>query len=362
MKVVSLVGARPQFVKEAMVSRAARRLGAWRHVLVHSGQHYDCNMSDIFFQQLEIPAPDHFLGVGSGSHGKQTGEVLVRFEEILLSERPDAVLVYGDTNTTLAGALGAVKLRIPVAHVEAGLRQEPRDMPEEINRVLTDRASTLLFCCSERGRTVLADEGIRQGVHVVGDVMYDLYQTMVPSLDPDAALRRWGLRRGAFALATLHRDFNVDRPEPLEGILRGLCRVQEETGWPVLLPLHPRTRKRVEEFGLQPFLEPLHVTEPLGYLELLSCLQECALVLTDSGGFQKEAYFAGKRAVVLMPDTAWRELVETGWNLLAAPEEGAIWRASQGALDPCPYPQELYGEGRAAEFLVAVLAGASFPS
>ncbi|MDD4366009.1 MAG: UDP-N-acetylglucosamine 2-epimerase, partial [Synergistales bacterium] len=251
MKIVSLVGARPQFIKEAIVNREVCRRGAWRHVLVHSGQHYDINMSDVFFRQLEIPRPDHFLGVGSGLHGRQTAEALTRFEAVLLEEKPDAVLVYGDTNTTLAGALAAAKLHIPVVHVEAGLRQSPKTMPEEINRVLTDHVSTRLFCCSDLGATNLKEEGITEGIEVVGDVMYDLYLEMAPSFDTEKALHTQGLREKGFLVVTLHRDFNVDSRESLQEILQGLNRAREETGLEVFLPLHPRTAKRIDTFGLK---------------------------------------------------------------------------------------------------------------
>lgn len=215
MKLVSLVGARPQFVKEALVGEAARRLGAWRHVLVHSGQHYDGNMSDIFFQELGIPQPDYHLGIGSGSHARMTAAALTGMEEILLKEKPDALLVYGDTNTTLAGALAAAKLHLPVIHVEAGIRMQPKTMPEEINRVLTDRLATLMCCCSELGRRNLAAEGITEGVHVAGDVMYDLFLRMRPRFTPEKTCADMALTPETFVLATLHRDYADCRKKPI---------------------------------------------------------------------------------------------------------------------------------------------------
>lgn len=356
MKIVSLVGARPQFIKEAIVNREVRRRGAWHHVLVHSGQHYDINMSDVFFRQLEIPRPDHFLGVGSGLHGRQTAEALTRFEAVLLEEKPDAVLVYGDTNTTLAGALAAAKLHIPVVHVEAGLRQSPKTMPEEINRVLTDHISTRLFCCSDLGATNLKEEGITEGIEVVGDVMYDLYLEMAPSFDAEKALRTQGLREKGFLVVTLHRDFNVDSRESLQEILQGLNLAREETGLEVFLPLHPRTAKRIDEFGLKEETKPLRLAEPLGYLELMALVRASAAVVTDSGGLQKEAYFAGKRAVVVMPDTAWRELTQSGWNSLSEAKADALARHIKKALSPLEHPGDLYGTGQAAAAIVGAIA------
>lgn len=356
MKILSLVGARPQFVKEAIVNREIRLRQAWQHVLVHSGQHYDISMSDVFFQQLAIPRPDYFLGIGSGLHGKQTAEALTRFEALLLEEEPDAVIVYGDTNTTLAGALAAAKLRIPVIHIEAGLRQSPRTMPEEINRVLTDHISSQLFCCSDLGRLNLEAEGISAGIEVVGDVMYDLYLEMAPTFDPTKALQTHNLRDANFIVATLHRDFNVDNRESLKEILNGLNLVRQETGLEILLPLHPRTAKRIAEFGLQAFTQTLRLTEPLGYIELLSLVQAAAAVVTDSGGLQKEAYFAGKRAVVVMPDTAWRELTESGWNRLSEPKSAALAEITGEILHPMKRPADLYGTGHAAASIVDSVA------
>ena len=242
-KVVSLVGARPQFIKEAVIGAEVRRRNAWNHILVHSGQHYDANMSDIFFTELDMKQPDYFLNVGSGLHGKQTAEVLTKFEELLLNEKTDLVLVYGDTNTTVAGALAASKLKIPVAHVEAGIRQNPKDMPEEINRVLTDHISSYLFCCSDLAAKNLEREGITEGVFVVGDVMYDLYLKMKPRFTPKETREQYGLEEGRYIIATLHRDFNVDYPDSLRNILEGLVQLKKETGLEILLQLHPRTRK-----------------------------------------------------------------------------------------------------------------------
>jgi len=358
-KIVSLVGARPQFIKEAVVGAEARRRNAWRHVLVHSGQHYDANMSDVFFHELDMKQPDHFLGVGSGSHARQTADVLVKFEALLLEEKPDMVLVYGDTNTTVAGALAASKLKIPVAHVEAGIRQQPKDMPEEINRVLVDHLSAQLFCCSNLAARNLAREGIINGVSVPGDVMYDLYLKMRHRFTPEETRARFGLEKDAYIVATIHRDFNTDDPHALAAILDGLNRAHTKSGLEILLPLHPRTRKRIAEFGLEDSLHRLRVVDPIGYLDLMSLTQHCAAVITDSGGYQKEAYYTEKRAVVLMPDTGWRELVETRWNLLCNTDAERIAHTITTALEDTPRPEDLFGNGSAGNHIVDLIIGIS---
>ncbi|GAB1400782.1 UDP-N-acetylglucosamine 2-epimerase (non-hydrolyzing) [Aminivibrio sp.] len=344
-KVVSLVGARPQFIKEAVIGAEVRRRNAWNHILVHSGQHYDANMSDIFFSELSMKQPDYFLGVGSGLHGKQTAEVLIKFEELLLEEKPNMVLVYGDTNTTVAGALAAAKLKIPVAHVEAGIRQNPKDMPEEINRVMTDHISTYLFCCSRLAAENLAKEGITEGISVVGDVMYDLYLKVKPHFTPEKTREQFGLEEGRYIIATLHRDFNVDNPGSLKNILEGLAKAKKATGLEILLPLHPRTRKRIAEFGLQDLISAFKITEPMGYLELMSLTQQCSAVVTDSGGYQKEAYYAGKRAVVVMPDTGWRKLTESGWNVLCDAKTEAVMYNVKEVLSFIDNHTKVFGNG-----------------
>lgn len=347
-KVVSLVGARPQFVKEACLGAAVREKQAWTHVLVHSGQHYDLNMSDIFFQELGIPQPTYNLAIGSGSHAAMTAAALTGMEDVLFKEKPDALLVYGDTNTTLAGALAAAKMAIPVIHVEAGIRMQPRTMPEEINRVLTDRISTLMCCCSEAGRRNLAAEGITQGVEVCGDLMYDVYQRMEKRLQPDVVCSRFGLKSGRFAVATIHRDYNTDNPDALCGIFKGFALAAKQTGFPVVLPLHPRTRKRLQEQGLWEATGGCILLEPLGYVELLSLVRAAAFVITDSGGLQKEAYYAHKRCVVVMPDTGWHELTENGWNVLSNPQAHALAGCCEQVCQLAAYPENIYGHGDAA--------------
>ena len=356
MKILSLVGARPQFVKEALVSAAAREAGAWEHVVVHSGQHYDFNMSDVFFEELGLIEPRHHLRIGSGSHAEMSAAALTAMEKVLLEEKPRALMVYGDTNTTLAGALAAVKLHIPVIHVEAGIRQEPRTMPEEINRRLTDHAAALsggLFsCCSASAEENLKNEGIREGIQVSGDVMLDLFEKMRPSLRPEETCRKYGLSPDRFILATLHRDFNVDHPETLLPILAGLRKFSEQSGLRVFFPAHPRTVKRLREFGHDREASGFTWAAPLGYLDLMSLVPACRLVATDSGGLQKEAFYGGKRALVLMPDTGWREITACGWNLLAGPSEEQITERCAELLKPHPYPGKLYGTGDAAPRLV----------
>jgi UDP-N-acetylglucosamine 2-epimerase (non-hydrolysing) len=349
VKVLSLVGARPQIIKEAVLHEAfkVRRV---QEVLVHSGQHYDYNMSDVFFKVLNIREPDHNLNVGSGKHGEMTGKIMMEFEKIVEKERPDIIVVYGDTNTTLAGAIVGAKLKIPVAHVEAGVRQHPKDMPEEINRVLTDHVSKLLFCPSQLAVENLKKEGITDGVHFVGDVMFDLYKKMEKHFKYDC-LESLNLEENNYLVLTLHRDFNVDRKEVLEKILSALAKVAEK--FKVVFPIHPRTRNRVKEFGVQDYLKNVIVVEPLDYLNLMGLVKKCWKVITDSGGLQKEAYFAGKRAIVLMPDTGWRELVEVGWNKLASADELLELILED---EEVPYPVNLYGDGRSAERIVEIIA------
>ena len=347
-KVLSIVGARPQFIKEAVLHKEFEKAGI-KEILVHSGQHYDANMSDVFFEVLGIRQPDYFLNVGSGNHGEMTGKIMIGFEKIVLSEKPDVILVYGDTNTTLAGAIVGAKLKIPVAHVEAGIRQEPKDMPEEINRVLTDHVSRYLFCPTKQAVDNLAKENITNGVYFVGDVMYDLFLLMEKDFKYDV-FKELNLTEGEFVLVTLHRDFNVDNREKLAKILGQLSKVSEKIQ--VVFPMHPRTKKRVVEFGLQGYLDGITVIEPIDYLNLMGLTKRSWKVITDSGGLQKEAYFAGKQAVVVMPDTGWRELVETGWNVLAD-EDNLYEKVFEDKK--CDYPTGMYGNGDCAKKIVEIL-------
>lgn len=346
-KIVSLVGARPQFIKEALVGAYASTQQKWDHVVVHSGQHYDANMSDIFFSELHIPRPKYFLGVGSGTHGAMTAAVLKATEEVLLAEKPAALIVYGDTNTTLAGALAAVKLHIPVVHVEAGIRMQPATMPEEINRVVTDRLASTLCCCSELGKQNLAREGIEKGVWVTGDIMYDVFQQMEHLFVTKDVCAPYGLSHDGFIVFTLHRDYTVDCPVTLKSILQELGEVQKNMGLPVVWPVHPRVKKRIREFGYEALAQKFIVVDPLGYVELMSLIRAACFVITDSGGLQKEAYYARKRAVVLMPDSGWQELASSGWNIVSPPQEKRLCLDCMRVTEHCPYPQDVYGNGTA---------------
>ena len=356
MKIISLVGARPQFVKEALVGEAARGAGAWEHILVHSGQHYDAVMSDIFFEELGIPEPKYHLGVGSGTHGAMTGAALAAVEKVLLAERPDGIIVYGDTNTTLAGAIAAAKLHIPVVHVEAGIRMEPRTMPEEINRVLVDRVSRVFCCCSQLGADNLRLENLTKGVHVTGDVMYDCFLRMRPHFSENIAKERFGLKSGSYIIATLHRDYNVDAPETLRQLLDGLEAIAEESGLSILFFAHPRTQKRMSDLPGQRARAGVKALEPVGYLDLMGLMTDSAAVITDSGGLQKEAAFAGKRALVMMPDTGWQELVDCGWNLLCRADAAEMADKGRRLMEAAALPQGIYGNGEAARQIVAAIA------
>ena len=352
MKVISLVGARPQIIKEAVVQEQLEKSGI-QEILVHSGQHYDHDMSDIFFRVLKIKQPDYNLGVGSGTHGQITGKTIMAFEEVVMKEKPDVVLVYGDTDTTLAGALVGAKLKIPVAHVEAGIRQEPRDMPEEINRKVTDHVSDLLFAPSQLAVENLAREGVTEGVYFVGDVMYDLFLKMKPHFNY-SVIHELSLGEGGYVVATIHRDFNTDDPVRLKWILENLQELSKQLR--VVFPMHPRTRKRVKEFGLEDMLTGLDVIRPLDYLSLMGLVMHCAFVVTDSGGLQKEAYFCGKRALIVMPDTGWRELVDIGWNVLVNSVGAPFVPVGEliGSNDKEPFFIQVYGEGNASSLIADV--------
>lgn len=312
-KILTVVGARPQFVKAAVVSREIRDRAGLDEVLVHTGQHYDDNMSDVFFRELEIPKPHHFLALGGGSHGAMTGRMLEGIERLILDEAPDAVMVYGDTNSTVAGAMAAVKLHVPVVHVEAGLRSFDRRMPEEINRIVTDHVSALLLCPTDGAVEHLKAEGITSGVRMVGDVMYDATLFAIErSKAASTVLADMGLVEGEYALCTIHRANNTVDADGLQAILSYV--VEQAGGRPVVFPVHPRTRQLMEGQNLD--LSGFRLTDPLGYFDLHRLLASCALVLTDSGGLQKEAYFHRKSCVTLRDATEWVETVDAGWNRL----------------------------------------------
>jgi UDP-N-acetylglucosamine 2-epimerase len=348
VKILTIVGARPQFIKAAPFSRAVRQHHT--EVLVHTGQHYDPSMSDIFFDELALPRPDHHLGVGSGAHGAQTGQILERIEVVMQREAPDRVVIYGDTNSTLAGALAAAKLGIPVAHVEAGLRSYVRTMPEEINRVIADRVSSYLFAPTQTAVENLAREGITAGVTLTGDIMYDaLLQTAPIAAERSTALRNLGLAPGAYVLATVHRAANTDDPARLADIIDALALLHE----PVIVPLHPRTRAALmgTDIEVEP---PVRIIDPVGYLDMLALQQGARMVLTDSGGVQKEAYLLGVPCVTLRDETEWIETLEGGWNVLAGADAERILAAAQRPR-PSGKPPSVFGDGHAAEKMVGAL-------
>jgi UDP-GlcNAc3NAcA epimerase len=352
VRVLTVIGNRPQFVKAAAVSDRLRA-GA-REVLVHTGQHYDDELSRVFFDELALPRPEHRLDVGGGSNTSQTSRMLAALEPLLVAERPDWLLIYGDTNSTLAGALAGAQAGVPVAHVEAGMRSYDRAMPEELNRVLADHASSLLLCSSERVAETLRAERAAGEVVVVGDVMVDVAHLLAPrAREHVAALEACGVGPGAYLLATAHRAGNVDDPERLARLVDVLLAVPE----PVVLPLHPRTRARLEAAGLLARLAGrVRLAPPLGYLDFTALLLHARAVLTDSGGVQKEAYLAGVPCVTLRSTTEWTETVDAGWNTLVDLDAAAAIAALE-APPPASRPP-LYGDGRAGERVVEALRAA----
>lgn len=352
MKVLSVVGARPQFVKAAPVSRALRDAGI-SEVLLHTGQHYDHGMSGVFFDELGIDEPRYNLGVGSASHGAQTAAMLAGIENVLQTERPNALLIYGDTNSTLAGALAAAKQGVPVAHVEAGLRSYNRDMPEEINRVVADSLSTLLFCPTQLAAANLAREGITKGVRIVGDVMYDALlwanRQLPEQLDNPSILCRLGLEARGYLLATLHRASNTDDPEKLQEIVSALGAAGEK----VVFPVHPRTQKALEENGIA-LGGNLHALDPVSYLDMLELEKNARVILTDSGGVQKEAFWFGVPCITMRAETEWVETVDSGWNTLTGTNKDRILTALQ-APRPNVNPPPIYGDGHAAKKIASLL-------
>jgi UDP-GlcNAc3NAcA epimerase len=351
VRVLTVIGNRPQFVKAAAVSFRLRE--AAEEVLVHTGQHYDAELSQVFFDELDLPRPEHLLDLGGGSNTEQTGRMLGALAPLLASERPDVVLVYGDTNSTLAGALAAAQMRIPVAHVEAGMRSFDRSMPEELNRVLADHASDLLLCSSAAPAEHLLHEGVAGEVVVVGDVMVDVAQLLAPrARERSSVLEACEVEPGGFLLATAHRAGTVDAPERLERLAALLTAMPD----PVVLPLHPRTRARLESAGMLAELEAapgVRLVPPLGYLDFTALLLHARAVLTDSGGVQKEAYLAGVPCVTLRDRTEWTETVEAGWNVLVGLDADAA-RAALERERPAERPP-LYGDGRAGERVVQAL-------
>jgi len=360
VKIATVIGARPQFVKAAVVSRALRQFLGTTEIVIHTDQHYDLCMSDIFFRELEMKAPEHHLGVGSASQGAQTGRMLERIEQCLTAEKPDCVLVYGDTNSTLAGALAAAKLLVPVAHVEAGLRSFNRRMPEEINRVLTDHAADLLFAPTVQAVENLRAEGIPEDrIYKVGDVMYDSVLYFGDrAQEHSRLLADLQLRSGEYVLATLHRAENTDDPVRFRALWLALLQLSEYL--PVVLPLHPRSRCVLEKRQLLADKSAsLRVIDPVGYLDMLMLEKNARLIATDSGGVQKEAFFCRVPCVTLRDETEWVELVQLGWNRLAPPvSAAAVFNALLDALNAKPGVEARpYGDGDSARRIAEILIG-----
>lgn len=350
MNIITIVGARPQFVKAAVVSREIGKHADIHETIIHTGQHFDPNMSDLFFEEMRIPAPGYNLNINSLSHGAMTGKMLEEIEKVLLDKKPDWVLVYGDTNSTLAGALAAKKLHIKVAHVEAGLRSFNMEMPEEINRILTDRISDILFCPTETAIRNLQNEGFGHfpsRIVLSGDVMLDaaLFYRQY-SRPPQIELNR------DFVLATLHRAENTDRPQNLLEIIRALETISREQD--VILPLHPRTRAKLETLNYDTQHSSIRFIEPVGYLEMIYLLDKCSLVMTDSGGLQKEAFFFRKYCITLRNETEWTELVDHEYNALAGNSYDKIMQAYREQPHP-DFSTLLYGDGHAAKVIVDTL-------
>lgn len=357
MKILTVVGARPQFIKVAAVQRVLQADPMIESSLLHTGQHYDETMSQVFFDELEIPPPNLNLKIGSGNHGKQTGRMLEAIEHVLLEQKPDYVLVYGDTNSTIAGALAAVKLHIPIAHVEAGLRSFNRQMPEEINRVLTDHASDLLFAPTETARDNLRREGIpEQRIYLTGDVMFDAALYFGEKSDrASGILRQYDLTPKQYILTTLHRAENTDNEARLRALIEGLTIVAKTI--PVALPLHPRTRAALETTGLwEQANSALKILPPVGYLDMVALEKNAAVIATDSGGVQKEAFFYQTPCVTLRTETEWTELVKAGWNRIVAPITAeSISKGILQALGARGESIAPYGDGRAADKIAQAL-------
>lgn len=344
-KIITILGARPQFIKAAAVSNQFK--GKIEEILVHTGQHYDPNMSDVFFEELNIPKPKYHLNIGSGSHGAQTGDMLREIEKVLLNEKPDFVMVYGDTNSTLAGALAASKLLIPVIHIEAGLRSFNKAMPEEQNRILTDHISDLLFVPTQTAVTNLTNEGISQGVYLVGDVMYDgiLHFSKIAN-GKSRILEELGLKENTFVLCTIHRAENTNDSERLKSICKALSSVSHE----IILPLHPRTFKYIGDYGIE-LGKNVRVIQPVGYLDMVRLMSTCTKIVTDSGGVQKEAFFLAKPCITMRDQTEWVETIENGWNVLVGADEKQIQDAILN-FNPTEKRKDYFGSGNAVELII----------
>jgi UDP-GlcNAc3NAcA epimerase len=371
IKIVTIIGARPQIIKAAALSRAIKnKFGSTiEEIIVHTGQHYDANMSGVFFDELQIPQPNYNLNVGSGSHAKQTATMLTGIEEVLLKEKPQAIVLYGDTNSTLSGAIAASKMQVPVIHIEAGLRSFNKTMPEEINRIMCDHVSTLLFSPTKAGYDNLVKEGFKTDtkapynsnnpkIYHCGDVMYDnsLHFASIAE-QTSKVLEKYTLQKNNFILATIHRDNNTDIPERLNALFSALFEIHQKNKTDVILPLHPRTKKCVDEFLDKALLEKIKsskqfiICEPLPFLDMIMLEKNCSLVMTDSGGVQKEAFYFEKPCVILRPETEWVELLESGAAVLADADKNKILVAYNNFASHKPSYPKLFGDGHAAEFI-----------
>jgi UDP-GlcNAc3NAcA epimerase len=350
-RILTVIGARPQFIKAATISRVIKEqyAASIEEIIVHTGQHYDQNMSDVFFQEMKIPQPKYSLNIGGKSHSAMTGEMLIELERIMQAEKPDMVLVYGDTNSTLAAALSASKLHIPVAHIEAGMRAFNKRIPEEINRILTDHISTHFFCTTEEPANNLKEEGLTQNIHIVGDVMYDAVLFYKKIMQPSKMVK--SLPNG-FYLATIHRQENTDDEKNLGKIFSALSELSKEKM--VVLPLHPRTRKCLNDFNIK-ITPGIKIIDPVGYFDMLYLLENSSLVLTDSGGLQKEAYYFNKPAVIMRDQTEWVDLVEKGVAKLTGADKDEILMAVRQFVGMASFPKNLYGDGSAADKVVNIL-------
>lgn len=345
MKLLTIVGARPQFVKACMLSKVFKSHSHIEEKIIHTGQHYDYNMSEVFFKQLNLPEADYNLGAGSGTHGEQTSKMLVELEKLMLFLKPDMVIVYGDTNSTVAGSLAAAKLHIPIAHIESGLRSFNKKMPEEINRIITDHLSDYLFCPTDTAVTNLKKEGISKGVFQTGDIMYDTVTYFKPhALKHSTTLNDLALTKQNYYLATIHRAENTDDPIRLRSIFDAFLQLEKD----IIIPLHPRTKNKIAEFNLSSFVSSSHIqfVDPLNYFDMLALAANASLILTDSGGLQKEAYMLQTPCITLRNETEWLETVEAGWNHLTGADTQVILDTINKIQTPKEYPL-LFGEGTA---------------
>lgn len=342
-KIVSIIGARPQFIKTPLISREIRKFA--QEIIIHTGQHYDDNMSAIFFNQLKIFKPDYNLAIGSDTQGAQTGKMLTKIEEVLLKEKPDMVIIYGDTNSTVAGALAAVKLHIPVAHVEAGMRSYNRQMPEEINRIVSDHIAEILFAPTKSAAKILKNEGIKKGVYWVGDVMYDIQKKIKNRKSKPKILGKYALKPKKYILATVHRQENTDNRENLENIINAFTKIKET----IIFPVHPRTLKFLKGYGLDKIIVQnphIKMIEPIGFFEMMTLEKNARLILTDSGGVQKEAYLDQVPCITLRNETEWIETVASGWNRLGGTNVNKIVTLAKNFPKPKSHPNFL-GDGKA---------------